>query len=165
VDPASAASEAPEADDGQDGDDAEVSREESGSTSSPPPANSREPSLDKKRKRLDDLLSSSTSSLKDAPGEPSFAKASALEIFDALDSCVLLPLYIQTFSILNYYLSFADSKFFLLGDDNEPKKDATAAPFLDALTISKDPSLEETMVVKPLTVPLAKVLLLVLPSA
>jgi hypothetical protein len=86
VDPASAASEAPEADDGQDGDDAEVSREESGSTSLPPPANSGEPSLDKKRKRLDDLLSLSTSSPKDVPGEPSSAKASALEIFDALDS-------------------------------------------------------------------------------
>jgi hypothetical protein len=86
ADPASAASKAPEADDGQDGDDAEVSREESGSTSSPPPANSGEPSLDKKRKRLDELLSSSTSSPKDAPGEPSVAKASALEMFDALDS-------------------------------------------------------------------------------
>jgi hypothetical protein len=36
ADPASAASEAPEADEGQDGDDAEVSREDRGSTSSPP---------------------------------------------------------------------------------------------------------------------------------
>jgi hypothetical protein len=86
ADPASAASEAPEADDGQDGDDAEVSLEESGSTSSPPPVNSGEPSLDKKRKCLDELLSSSTSSSKDAPGEPSSAKASTPEIFDALDS-------------------------------------------------------------------------------
>jgi hypothetical protein len=49
ADPASATSKAPVADDGQDGDDAKVSLEESGSTSSPPPANSREPSLDKKR--------------------------------------------------------------------------------------------------------------------
>jgi hypothetical protein len=86
ADPASAASEAPEANDGQDRDEAKVSREKSSSTSLPPPANSREPSLDKKRKCLDDLLSSSTSSPKDAPGEPSSAKASALEIFDALDS-------------------------------------------------------------------------------
>jgi hypothetical protein len=86
VDPASAASEALEADDGQDGDDAEVSLEESGSTSLPPPVNFREPSLDKKRKRLDELLSSSTSSPKDAPGETSSAKAPALEIFDTLDS-------------------------------------------------------------------------------
>jgi hypothetical protein len=79
ADPASAASEAPKADEGQDGDDAEVSREESGSTSSPPPANFGEPSLDKKRKHLDKLLSSSTSSPKDAPGEPSTAKASLLK--------------------------------------------------------------------------------------
>jgi hypothetical protein len=86
ADPASAVFEAPEADEGQDGDDAEVSREESGSTSSPPPANSGEPSLDKKRKHLDERLSSSTSSPKDALGEPSTAKASALEMFDALDS-------------------------------------------------------------------------------
>jgi hypothetical protein len=85
ADPASATSEALEADDGQDGDDAEVSLEESGSTSSPPPVNSGEPSLDKKRKCLDKLLSLSTSSPKDAPGEPSSAKASALEVFDALD--------------------------------------------------------------------------------
>jgi hypothetical protein len=68
ADPASAASEAPEADEGQDGDDAEVTREESASTLSPPPTNSGEPSLDKKRKRLDEQLSSSTSSPQDAPG-------------------------------------------------------------------------------------------------
>jgi hypothetical protein len=86
ADPASAASETPEANDGQDGDDAEISREESGSTLSPPPAHSEEPSLDKKRKRLDELLSSSTSSPKNAPGETSSAKAPVLEIFDALDS-------------------------------------------------------------------------------
>jgi hypothetical protein len=86
ADPASAPSKAPEADNDQDGDDVEVSREESGSTSSPPPANSIEPSLNKKRKRFDDLLSSSTSSPKDAPGKPSSAKDSTLEIFDALDS-------------------------------------------------------------------------------
>jgi hypothetical protein len=85
ADPASAASEAPEADDGQDGDDAKISRVESGSTSSPPPAFSEEPSLDKKRKRLDELISSSTSAPKDAPGETSSAKAPVIEIFDALD--------------------------------------------------------------------------------
>jgi hypothetical protein len=86
ADPACAASEAPEADDGQDGDDAKISQEESGSTSSPPPAFSKEPSLDKKRKHLDELLSSSTSSPKDAPGETSSAKAPVIEIFDTLDS-------------------------------------------------------------------------------
>jgi hypothetical protein len=51
-----------------------------------PPANSREPSLEKKRKHLDELLSSSTSIPKDAPGKPSIAKTSDLEMFDALDS-------------------------------------------------------------------------------
>jgi hypothetical protein len=86
ADPASAASEAPEAGEGQDEDDAEVSQEESRSTSSPSPANSEEPSLDKKRKRLDKLLSSSTSAPKNAPGEPSAPNTSEIEIFDALDS-------------------------------------------------------------------------------
>jgi hypothetical protein len=80
------ASEALEADEGQDRDDAEVSREESGSTSPPPHATSGEPILDKKRKRLDELLSSSTSAPKDALGEPSAPNASEVEIFDALDS-------------------------------------------------------------------------------
>jgi hypothetical protein len=86
ADPASAASEAPEADDGEDDDDAEVSREESSSTSSPPPVVSEEPSLDKKRKHLDELLSLSTSAQRDAPGEPSAPNTSEVEIFDALDS-------------------------------------------------------------------------------
>jgi hypothetical protein len=86
VDPASAASEAPEVDDGQDGDDAEISQEESGSTFLPPPAFLEEPSLDKKRKRLDELFFSSTSSPKDAQGETSSAKAPVIEIFDTLDS-------------------------------------------------------------------------------
>jgi hypothetical protein len=57
ADPVSTASETLEADDGQDRDGAEVSREESGSTSSPPPAFSEEPSLDKMRKCLDKLIS------------------------------------------------------------------------------------------------------------
>jgi hypothetical protein len=51
----------------------------------PAPATSGEPSLDKKRKRLDELLSSSTSAPKDAPGEPSAPNASEVEIFYALD--------------------------------------------------------------------------------
>jgi hypothetical protein len=86
ADPASAASEAPEADEGQDGDDTENSREDSGSTSSPPSANFEEKSLEKKRKCLVDLTSSSTSIPKDAPGEPTASKASDFEMFDALDS-------------------------------------------------------------------------------
>jgi hypothetical protein len=86
VDPISTTSEAPEADEGQDGDDAEVSLEESSSTMSPPPANSEDPGLDKKRKRLDKLLSSSTSAPKNAAGEPSAPNPTEVEIFDALDS-------------------------------------------------------------------------------
>jgi hypothetical protein len=86
ADPVSAASEAPEADEGQDGDDAKVSLEESSSTTSPPPTNSEEPSLDKKRKRLDELLYSSTSTSRYAAGEPSTPNPSEVEIFDALDS-------------------------------------------------------------------------------
>jgi hypothetical protein len=85
ADPTSIASEALEADEGQDGDDAENSREDSGSSLSPSPTNSEEKSLEKKRKRLDDLISSSTSIPKDAPGEPAAAKASHFEMFDALD--------------------------------------------------------------------------------
>jgi hypothetical protein len=68
ADPISATSEAPEANEGQDGDDAKVSREESSSTSSPPPAILEEPSLAKKRKHLDELLSLSTSAPRNAPG-------------------------------------------------------------------------------------------------
>jgi hypothetical protein len=86
ADPASATSEAPEANEGQDGDDAEISREDSCSTSSPPPANSEEKSLEKKRKHLDDLLSLRTSIPKDVPGEPAAAKSSDIEMFNALDS-------------------------------------------------------------------------------
>jgi hypothetical protein len=86
ADPASATSEAPEADEDQDGNDVKDSREDSRSTSSSPLANSEEKRLEKKRKRLDDLLSSSSSILKDAPGEPSAPNTSKVEIFDALDS-------------------------------------------------------------------------------
>jgi hypothetical protein len=85
ADPVSATSEAPEANEGQDGDDAKVSLEESSSTMSPPLANSEEPSLDKKRKRLDELLSLSTSAPKNAAGEPSAPNPSEVEICDALD--------------------------------------------------------------------------------
>jgi hypothetical protein len=81
-----ATSEAPKADEDQDGDDADVSLEENSSTMSPPPAHSEEPSLDKKRKRGDELLSLSTSASKNAAGEPSAPNPSGVEIFHALDS-------------------------------------------------------------------------------
>jgi hypothetical protein len=48
ADPAPVSSEAPEAGEHQDGDEAEASLEESGSTTSPPPANSEEGGLEKR---------------------------------------------------------------------------------------------------------------------
>jgi hypothetical protein len=81
-----AASEAPEADENQDGDDAEVSLEEDSSTTSPPPAHSEEPSLDKKRKRVEELFSLSTSAPQNAVGEASAPHSPDAEIFDLLDS-------------------------------------------------------------------------------
>jgi hypothetical protein len=53
-------SEAPEAEENQDGDEAEES-EDTSSTTSPPPALSEDTGVDKKRKRVDKLTSSSTS--------------------------------------------------------------------------------------------------------
>jgi hypothetical protein len=50
-----------------------------------PPAHSEDPSLDRKRKRVEELLSSSTSASKTAVGEPS-APNDDIEIFDLLDS-------------------------------------------------------------------------------
>jgi hypothetical protein len=85
VDPVSAASEAPEAEESQDGDDAEYSQEGTSSTMSPPPAHSQDPSLDRKRKRVEELISSSTSASKAAIGEPS-APNDDIENFDLLDS-------------------------------------------------------------------------------
>jgi hypothetical protein len=85
ADPVSAASEAPEAEESQDGDDAEDKLEGTSLTTSPPPVHSEEPSLDKKRKRVKELISSSTSASKAAVGEPS-APNDDIEIFDLLDS-------------------------------------------------------------------------------
>jgi hypothetical protein len=83
--PVSAASEAPEAEDSQDEDEAEDSLERTSSTASPPPALSEEPSLDRKRKRAEEFISSSTSISKAAIGEPS-APYEDEELFDLLDS-------------------------------------------------------------------------------
>jgi hypothetical protein len=85
-DPIFATFEAPEADESQDRDDVEVSLEEDSLTTSPPRAHSEEPSLDKKRKRVEELLSSSTSAPKSAVGEPSAPNPPEVEIFDLLDS-------------------------------------------------------------------------------
>jgi hypothetical protein len=81
----SAASEAPEAEDSQDGDEAEDSFEGTSSTTSPPPALSEDLGLDKKRKRMTELLSSSTSAHKNVNGETSILEEEE-ELFDALDS-------------------------------------------------------------------------------
>jgi hypothetical protein len=86
ADPAPSNSEAPEADECQGEDDAVDSQEDSSSTTSPPPAISEDKGLEKKRKRLDNLVSSCTSNPKDASGEPTAADTSGFERFDALDS-------------------------------------------------------------------------------
>jgi hypothetical protein len=51
-------------------------------------------------------------------------------------------------------LSFAFC--FLLSDDDDPKRDAEAAPLLDTLTITKAPSQEDAMIVKSLEAPAKK---------
>jgi hypothetical protein len=55
------------------------------STTSPPPALSEDLGLDKKRKRVEELLSSSTSAPKTVAGEAS-ALEDEEELFDLLDS-------------------------------------------------------------------------------
>jgi hypothetical protein len=65
--PVSATSEAPEADDSQDEDEVKDSLERTSSTTLPPPALSEDLGLDKKRKRVEGLLSLSTSA---QPGRP-----------------------------------------------------------------------------------------------
>jgi hypothetical protein len=86
----------PEAGESLDEDDAEDSLERTSLTTLPPPAHSEDPSLDRKRKRVEELISSSTSASKAAVGEPSSPNEDE-ELFDLLDS-----------------LDFADSKFYLL---------------------------------------------------
>jgi hypothetical protein len=85
ADPAPAGFEAPEADENQDGDEAEGSLEESDSTTLPSPVVSEDRDLEKKRKRVGDVASSSTSTLKDASGEPATAKDSEPDMFELLD--------------------------------------------------------------------------------
>jgi hypothetical protein len=69
--PVDAASEAPEAKDSQDGEEAEDSLERTSLTTSPPPALSEETALDRKRKRVEELASSSASAHKNMAGEAS----------------------------------------------------------------------------------------------
>jgi hypothetical protein len=81
ADLASPASEAPEADESQDGDDAEESEEETSSASSPPPALAEDAGVDKKRKCVDEIASSSSASAGKAP-----VLAEDMEFFDLLAS-------------------------------------------------------------------------------
>jgi hypothetical protein len=83
--PVSAASEAPEVEDSQDGDEGGNSLEDTSSTTSPPPALSEDHGVDKKRKRVAELLSSSTSAHTTVIGETS-APEGEVELFDLLDS-------------------------------------------------------------------------------
>jgi hypothetical protein len=83
--PVDAASETPEAEDSQDEDEPKDSLERTSSTMSPPPALSEDLGLDKKRKRVEELASSSASAHKNVAGEAS-ALEDEEELFDALDS-------------------------------------------------------------------------------
>jgi hypothetical protein len=83
--PVSAASEAPDAEDSQEGDEAEDSLEGTNSTTSPPPALSEDLGRNKKRKRVTELLSSSTLAHKNVIGETSVLEEE-VELFDLLDS-------------------------------------------------------------------------------
>jgi hypothetical protein len=83
--PVSAASEALEVEDSQDGDEGEDSLEDTSSTTSPPPALSEDRGVDKKRKRVTELPSSSTSAHTTVIGETS-APEDDVELFDLIDS-------------------------------------------------------------------------------
>jgi hypothetical protein len=85
ADLASSASEAPEADENQDGDDAKESEQDTSSTTSPPPALSEDTGVDKKRKRVDELASSSTSVQKTVADEAPILKED-VEFFDLMAS-------------------------------------------------------------------------------
>jgi hypothetical protein len=78
------ASEAPKAEDSQDGDESEDSLERTSSTTSPPPALSEDLGIDKKRKRAEEIASSSASAHKTMAGEAS-ASEDDVELFDFMD--------------------------------------------------------------------------------
>jgi hypothetical protein len=82
---ASSVSEAPEAEENQDGDDAEESEEDTSSTISPPPALSEDTGVDKKRKRVDNFASSS-SSLQRTAADTTPIVEEDIEYFDLLVS-------------------------------------------------------------------------------
>jgi hypothetical protein len=79
------ASEAPETEDSQDGDEGDDSLERTSSTSSPPPALSKDLVVDRKRKCVEGFASSSASTSKIVAGESSVPKDGE-ELFDFIDS-------------------------------------------------------------------------------
>jgi hypothetical protein len=81
----SAVSEAPEAEENQDGDDVEVSEDETSSTMSPPPALSKDLVVDKKRKHVEELASSSNFIQRTAAGA-TLVQEDDLELFDYMAS-------------------------------------------------------------------------------
>jgi hypothetical protein len=85
ADLARSVSEAPEADDNQDGDDAEESEEDTSSSTSLPPVRPEDTGFDKKRKRVDEFASSS-SSLQQAVAEKSPVLIEDMDLFDLLAS-------------------------------------------------------------------------------
>jgi hypothetical protein len=83
--PISAASEAPETEDSHDGDEGEDLLERSSSTMSPPPALSEDFVMDRKRKHVEEIASSSASAPKTVAGE-SFEPEDGGELFDYMNS-------------------------------------------------------------------------------
>jgi hypothetical protein len=85
ADLASSVPEAPEADENQDGDDVEESEEGTSLSTSPPPVRSEDTGMDKKRKRVDEFASSS-SSLQKTMADKASVLAGDMEYFDLLAS-------------------------------------------------------------------------------
>jgi hypothetical protein len=85
ADLASSISEAPEAKENQDGDDAEELEEDTSSSTSPPLALSEDTGADKKRKRVDNSTSSSTSLQRTAADKAPVLEED-IEYFDLLAS-------------------------------------------------------------------------------
>jgi hypothetical protein len=75
----------PKAEENQDGDEAEESEEDTNSTTSPPPVLSEDTGVDKKRKRVDEFTSSSTSLQRTAANKAPILEED-VEFFDLLVS-------------------------------------------------------------------------------
>jgi hypothetical protein len=85
ADLASSVSKAPEADENQDGDDAKKSEEGTSLSTLPPPVHSKDTGMDKKRKRVDEFASLS-SSLQKAVADKASILAGDMEYFNLLAS-------------------------------------------------------------------------------